>query len=148
MPNNKKILNLGCGKNKIAGTIGVDIIKGADVECDITKGLPWGKEEIDEVIADYVLCQIGDKFKYVMNDIWRVLKAGGILKVKVPNAIYPCAFQDPMDCRYFVTETFDYFNVHHYRYQAFNYGFKPWEILLVRKEREDRLYAEMRKYGT
>jgi len=129
--------------------IDVDIIQlpGVDIVCDITEGLPEVLNNADEVVADYILCQIADreKFKFVMNEIWRILKPGGILKMKVPNARYPCVFQDPMDCRYFVVETFDYFNKDHYRFKAFHYGFMPWEIIKVEEERKDRLYAELRK---
>lgn len=147
MPRDKKIVNLGCGQKIMGGAINVDAIKfdGVDIVCDIRKGLPSELEGADEIIADYVLCQIDKQFKFVMNEIWRVLKPCGVLKLKVPNANYPCAFQDPMDCRYFVEETFDYFNQHHYRYKAFNYGFKPWNILVIQKERGDRLYVEMEK---
>ena len=143
MPESKRI-NIGSGERRLQGYVNVDILPGADVVCDITKGLPWGKEEIEEVVADYVLCQIKE-IKYVLNEIWRVLKPGGLLKLKVPDARFPCAFQDPMDCRYFVRETFDYFNKNHYRYKALHYGFKPWEIKVIARERSDRLYVEMRK---
>jgi len=139
-----KKLNLGCGIKKLPGYVNVDILPGADVVYDITKGLPWGKEEIEEVVADYVFCQIED-IKYVLNDIWRVLKLGGLLKLKVPDARFSCAFNDPMDCRYFTPATFDYFNKDHYRYKAFHYTFKPWEIVSIEKEREDRLFVVMRK---
>jgi predicted SAM-dependent methyltransferase len=145
----RKVINLGSGRLTSSDIIDVDCIAwpGVDVVCDITKGLPFGKEEIDEVFSDYVLCQISDrdKFKYVMNEVWRILKPGGLFKIKVPDARFPVAFNDPMDCRYFVNETFDYFNKDHYRFKAFNYGFKGWEIVLIRKERADRLYVEMRK---
>ena len=150
MPNNKKdILNLGCGKKTLPNAINLDIKdgEGIDTVCDIRKGLPYQDETFKEIICDYVLCQIHfpAEFKFVMNEIWRVLKPKGILKLKVPNARFPCAFQDPMDCRYFVKETFDYFNKEHYRFTEFNYGFKPWIIIKIEKEREDRLYVEMRK---
>lgn len=143
MPESKK-LNIGSGIKKLPGYVNVDILPSADVVCDITKGLPWGKEDIEEIVADYVLCQIQD-IKFVMNDFWRVLQPGGILKIKVPNARYACVFQDPMDCRYFIKETFDYFNKDHYRFKAFHYGFKPWKIIKVIPERGDRLYAELQK---
>ena len=148
MPN-RKCVNLGCGVKTSPDMIDVDIIQlpGVDIVCDITEGLPEVLNNADEVVADYILCQIADreKFKFVMNEIWRILKPGGILKMKVPNARYPCVFQDPMDCRYFVVETFDYFNKDHYRFKAFHYGFMPWEIIKVEEERKDRLYAELRK---
>ena len=150
MPNNKKdILNLGCGKKTLPNAINLDIKngEGIDTVCDIRNGLPYQDETFKEVIADYVLCQIGppEEFRFVLNEIWRILKPKGWLKLKVPNARYPCAFQDPMDCRYFVKETFDYFDRTRYRYKAFGYEFKPWTIVKIEPERKDRLYVEMRK---
>jgi predicted SAM-dependent methyltransferase len=147
MPSRK--LNIGCGSKPLKGYTNLDIIvhDGVDVICDIEQGLPFSGEEFDEVVADYVLCQICSPkaFMGVMNDIWKILKVGGVLKLRVPNANYPCAFQDPMDCRRFVPETFDYFDKDHYRYKMFDYGFKPWKVLKVKPEREDRLYVEMKK---
>ena len=158
MPDNKKFLNLGCGtklKPKEEGWVNVDRINhnGVDRVCDITKEkLPFLDEQFDEVVADYLLCQIcsQEAFMGVLNEIWRILKPNKWLKVKVPNANYPCAFQDPMDCRYFVPETFDYFNKEHYRFQAFNYGFKPWIITKIEEiegasGKKDRLLVWMRK---
>lgn len=150
MPTDKKIINLGCGKKIMEDAVNIDKLHlpGVDLVIDFVKD-NWteGLNDFDEVIADYVFCQIQDRddFMRVMNDIWRILKPGGVLKIKVPDARFPAAFQDPMDCRYFVKETFDYFNRGHYRWYGFDYGFKGWELLKVEKEREDRLYAELRK---
>ena len=149
MSEDKRILNIGCGEQPLKDAVNLDIValEGVDIVCDIQDGLPFEDNRFEEVYASYVLCQIADrdKFKFVMNSIWRVLKPGGILKLKVPDARNPCAFQDPMDCRYFVKETFDYFNKDHYRYKVFHYGFKPWEIIKIEQERSDRLYVEMKK---
>lgn len=149
MPNNKTILNIGSGKKIMPEAINIDIIQfeGVDKICDITKELPFRDEQFNKVVADYVLCQIcsPEAFRSVMNEIWRVLERRGWLELRVPNANYPAAFQDPMDCRRFVPETFDYFNKEHYRYQAFNYGFKPWCNIIIRKEQNDRLFVKMRK---
>jgi predicted SAM-dependent methyltransferase len=150
MQDNKKILNVGAGEKPLNDAINLDrvILPGIDYICDIVKeDLPFIGESFDEIIADYVLCQIcnPNDFIHVINEFHRVLRPDGLLKIKVPDARYPCAFQDPMDCRYFVKETFDYFNEEHYRYKMFHYGFFPWKVIKVEKEREDRLYAELKK---
>lgn len=157
MSNNQKIiLNLGAGKKIILGAINLDISDGEGINkvCDIRNEIPFDAEHFDEVIADYVLQQIiePDKFVFVMNEIWRVLKPNGWLKLKVPNATYPTAFKDPLDGRYFTEETFDYFNKNHPRYQYYShYGFKPWTIMKIEKiagpnnEKKDRFYVAMRK---
>lgn len=150
MPNHK-ILNIGAGKKIMPGAVNIDILKlpGIDKVCDITKGLPYKGETFSKVVAEYVLCQIcsPQTFRFVMNEIWRVLQKGGWLELKVPNANYPAAWQDPMDCRRFTPETFDYFNREHYRWYAFEYGFKPWHNIVIEPERGDRLYVKMQKYA-
>jgi len=147
MPDNK-ILNIGAGEKLMEGAVNIDTLElpGIDKVCDI-RYLTFENNEFDEVYAEYILCQIesSQDFKKAMNEVWRVLKPGGLFHIKVPNANFPCAFQDPMDCRYFVPETFDYFNKDHYRFQKFHYGFKPWAVVKVEKEKEDRIYAILQK---
>lgn len=159
MSNNKKnILNIGAGGKIIKEAVSLDVRvgPGIDIVCDVRKGLPFADKRFNEVVADYFLQQIcdGEKFVYVLNEIWRVLKIGGLLKLRVPNAEYPVAFKDPFDCRAFTKETFDYFNKDHYRFKYYRYGFKPWIIVKIEEiggcqnpELRDRLYVEMKKYG-
>jgi ubiquinone/menaquinone biosynthesis C-methylase UbiE len=132
MPGDKTI-NIGCGSKPMVGAINVDIYKGEgiDVVCDVRHGLPFETDSIDKANADYFLEQIleNEKFRFVMNEIWRVLKPEGLFEFKVPNAKYPTAFKDPFDCRYFTKETFDYFDSENRRYSYYKgYGFKPWKI--------------------
>lgn len=151
---NYKTLIVGCGMKKEDNAWNVDILKesAADEVLDIINGLPYEDNSFDYVIADYILCQIhdNDKFVYVMNELHRVLSVGGTLKLKVPNSEFKTGFMDPMDSRRFIPETFDYFNVDHYRYKVFNYGFSPWKINKIEKigggttpYHKDRLYVEM-----
>ena len=155
MPKDKRILNIGCGERLIPNAVNIDTWPGKGVQvCDITNGLPFEDNEFDEAIADYVLCQICDKekFRFVMNSVWRVLKPGGLFKIKVPNAEFPESFRDPMDCRYFIPATFTHFDPRHYRFRIFHYGFKPWKILKLDRignqsnpQNKNRLYVEMQK---
>ena len=146
-----KILNVGCGIKKIKDSWNIDRLAEVDPDevLDITDGpLPYEDNWFDEVVADYILEQIRkrDDFIYAMNEIWRVLKPDGLLRLKVPNAEFPEAFRDPMDCRYFVPETFDHFNHAHYRWFAFKYGFLPWHKISVTPERITRLSVTMQPY--
>jgi len=150
MPDNKKnILNIGAGEKPMEEAMNIDILDlpGINKVCDVRYGLTFDNNSFDEVYADYVLCQIGETEHFIkaMNEVWRVLKPGGLFHIKVPDARFPASFQDPMDCRYFVAETFDYFDKDHYRFQKFHYNFKPWIIVSVENEREDRLYAILKK---
>ncbi len=145
-----KILNIGCGVKKIKNAWNIDSLKSVkpDEVLDITKKLPYRSNHFEEIIADYVLCQIKDskKFLRTMNEIWRVLKPGGVFKLKVPNAKFSEAFRDPMDCRYFTPETFDHLNIHHYRWSTLKYGFKPWHKISIKPHRKTRLSVKMTPY--
>ena len=155
MPNNKsyqtcKTLVIGCGIKKIKGAWNVDILESVnpDEVVDISWGLPYEDNSFEEVIADYVLEQIHDNkiFINTLNEIWRVLKPSGVFRLKVPNAEFPEAFRDPMDCRYFTPNTFDHFNKAHYRWFAFQYGFMPWHKISIVPERINRLSVRMTPY--
>lgn len=146
-----KILNLGCGIKKIKDAWNIDRLKEVEPDeiVDITEDvLPYEDNWFKEVVADYVLEQVRrrEDFIHVMNEIHRVLKPNGIFRLKVPNAEFPEAFRDPMDCRTFTPETFDHFNVKHYRWFAFKYGFKPWHKISVNPERITRLSVRMIPY--
>ena len=156
MPNNSEIINLGCGSKPHEDAINIDIYKGEgiDIVCDVRGGLPFGKESLSEVRAEYLLQQIleNEKFRFVMNEIWRVLKSGGLFKFKVPNAKYTTAFKDPFDCRYFTKETFDYFDINNRRYKYYEgYGFKPWKLISLKEiagpndEQKDRFSVTLQK---
>lgn len=143
-------LIIGCGIKKTRDAWNVDILESVEPDevVDITKPLPYEDNSFYEVVANYVLCQIrdGDDFIAAMNEIHRVLKEDGVFELRVPNAEFPEAFRDPMDCRYFTKETFDHFNIEHYRWRVFKYGFKPWYIMSIKKERKTRLLVKMRPY--
>ena len=148
-----KKLNLGCGVSIKEGYTNCDILplEGVDEVFDITRGLLFDDDSIEEIICNYVLCQICDRkdFKFVMNECHRILCQNGVMRIKVGNANFPVAWNDPMDCRQFTKESFDYLNGEHYRFKAFNYGFKPWRILKIREinggtsKKKDRLFVKM-----
>ena len=92
-------------------------------------GIPYDRNTFDEVIANNILCQISSrkKFVFVMNELFRVIKPNGILKIRVPNASDICAFQDSMDTIRFTNQSFTYMEDGHRRYETYGrlYGYKP-----------------------
>lgn len=97
-------LNLGCGKKKLDGYINIDNRKEVepDLCLDVTKGLyqwPNGLFEansVDEVNADDFLEHIHqDSVIFVIEEIYRVLKPGGVFKSFTPSTCGRGAFQDP-----------------------------------------------------
>ncbi len=80
-------IDIGCGDNKKKGFIGIDLIPSSDVNivCDIGKwGLPLKDNSVDQIFAFHFLEHI-DNVMFVMDEIYRVLKIGGIAEIVVPH---------------------------------------------------------------
>lgn len=120
----KVVLDLGCGFRK-AGNIGIDAKEGnndADIVCLLGfEPIPFLDESVDEVICrDFlehlpkaVYLESKGKLHYpvicLINEVWRVLKPGGIFRSWTP--MYPHAelFQDPTHLSAWTLKSMDYF---------------------------------------
>lgn len=82
---NPKILHLGCGRNKLPKTIGLDIrdFPEVDIRSDLNSDMPFGENSIDGIVSNHVLEHL--EYNHTMNDILRVLKTGGINILIVPH---------------------------------------------------------------
>jgi predicted SAM-dependent methyltransferase len=122
-------LNIGCGKSYFDGYKNIDISKGVKTdECyDINNGIKEKDGSIEEIEAGCVLEQVND-FKFVLNECWRVLQEGGILKGYVPSTDPRVMHLDPEDKMFFQIGTFDYFNKNKQHWENFgkSYGYKGW----------------------
>ncbi len=111
----RRVLDLGCGKNKHqiaeAEVIGVDIDpeSSADVIYDLNK-LPWpfDEDEFHEVICQDILEHLGD-LPSVMQEISRISKRGGVVKIRTPHYSSHYAYNNPTHRHYFGYYTFEYF---------------------------------------
>lgn len=86
----QKQLNIGAGADIRSNFINLDIrdLPGIDVVCDITNGLPFEDGEIDFVLAQDILEHFPlDYTDTLMQELNRVLKVKGNLKVQVPNTM-------------------------------------------------------------
>jgi len=130
-------LDLGCGGNKRPILVGVDKVGGDGIEeADLEQGLPDGyREGLEVIVADNVLEHITNLIP-LMNDCHDALLPYGRMHIRVPSATTTAAFQDPTHCRFFVPETFDYFNAGHSRWQAYgrSYGIEPWRVVYRRMD--------------
>ncbi len=113
-----KILEIGCGNrpylpvSKSEEVVHLDIIKLPHVEVvwDLNKfPYPFKSNEFDVVIAKNVLEHLDDLIK-LMEELWRITKPGGILKITVPYFASPVAFSDPTHKHFFTLNTFDYWD--------------------------------------
>lgn len=106
-----KILDVGCGKNKPANTIGID--KSPFSNADIVWNLecfPWPVESssFDVITCRHVLEHLGDVVK-VMEEIHRIAKPEAKVIIEVPHFSHPDAFRDPTHKHFFSYFSFDYF---------------------------------------
>jgi SAM-dependent methyltransferase len=104
-------LNIGSSDRTKEGFVNLDIIakQGVDIVCDLNDGIPLKDNVVTEVYAGHVLEHVDDIVK-IMEEIYRVCRAGAIIKIKVPYFKSIGAFKDPTHRRFFTEETFYYFS--------------------------------------
>lgn len=107
-------LNLGSSDRHMAGFVSVDLVRPAnapdDFVCaDLAQTWPWDDSSVDEILAFDCIEHLPDKI-HTLNELWRVLKPGGIARITVPHATDGDGGHcDPTHKSYFVPSTFDYF---------------------------------------
>ena len=107
---NKVIVDLGCGKRKYPGSIGIDRIEleGVDIVTDLDKGIPLDDNSVDMLVSFHFLEHVND-FTHMVEEIHRVVKQNGIVKIRVPYFNCFDAFTDPTHKNFFTERAFDYF---------------------------------------
>lgn len=116
-------LHLGCGRKILDGYVNMDIVEGpgVDVVGDVSAGIPFPDSVFQEILAiDFVEHIAQPRVISTMNDMWRVLAPGGILKIHTPQAPGITAFQDPTHVSFWNEESFTYYEDGHHRRE--NYG--------------------------
>lgn len=119
-----KVLDLGCGNRKRAGAVGIDI--NPETAADIVHNLnetpyPFKDSEFDEIYADNVIEHLDDVLK-VMEELHRISRSGGMIKVIVPYFRAKWAFIDPTHRHFFTVDSFSYFDPEHIHNKLFNYS--------------------------
>ncbi len=82
---NKLKIDIGCGKNKKEGYIGIDIDSesGADITASALN-MPFGDNSVDEIYSRHMVEHlIPDEAEKFFNEIYRALKIGGKADIKV-----------------------------------------------------------------
>lgn len=137
-------LNLGCGYKLLAGYENIDIWDGAPVVLNLEDAkLPYDSNSVEEIIAIDFFEHIRN-FVPLMNECWRVIAPGGVMKIEVPRAPSDAAFADPTHVRFFVPDSFRYFTEWHEGFPM--YHIKPWEKV-EQTLTENRIAITLRKHG-
>jgi SAM-dependent methyltransferase len=103
-------LNLGAGGDILAGWVNTDIVAlpGIDMIWDLDIGpWPWENGSITEVRAVDVFEHVADPILF-MCECWRVLKPGGVVRIRSPHWKHENAYTDPCHRRYCTERTWDY----------------------------------------
>lgn len=119
-----KVLDLGCGKKKRAGAIGVDYSDRHNA--DIIHNLnifpyPLKDDEFDDIYLDNVIEHLDDPMR-VMEEVHRICKPGGQVKVIVPYFRSLWAFIDPTHKHFFTVNSFAYYDPNHVICQRYDYS--------------------------
>ncbi|WP_057638743.1 class I SAM-dependent methyltransferase [Stenotrophomonas ginsengisoli] len=106
----RRILNLGCGRKKMAGAINVDFFaEEADVRHDLdTFPYPFNDGEFDEIHAWNVIEHLKDTIS-AMNEIHRIAKKDALVHIRVPHFRSACLYEDITHQRGFAWRSFDIF---------------------------------------
>lgn len=147
-------LDIGCGRNKQAGFVGMDrrALPGVDIVWNWNE-FPWPlpDESVVMVLASHVVehvSPIDGNFIDWMNELWRVCKIGAEVVIATPHGYSSGYLQDPTHCNPCSEATFAYFTPAHALYNV--YRPKPWriktlhwnpatqiEVVMVRMEEEE-----------
>jgi len=105
-------LNLACGKHKIPGWYNVDIAESVDPDLviDLLK-FPWPFPEVEEIFCSHFVEHIGDELIPFMDEAYRVLKPGGLFRIRCPYYTSIRAVQDPTHKRFISEAMFQYFSL-------------------------------------
>lgn len=92
-----KILDIGCSRNKVPGTIGIDIdpTSQADIIHDLNK-FPYPIEtgSIDKVWAKHIIEHVENPRAFI-KEIYRILKPGATAFIETPHFSCRVAYSEP-----------------------------------------------------
>jgi SAM-dependent methyltransferase len=110
-----RILDVGCGINKLAGAIGIDRnpASRADVLCDLDRiPYPFKANSFDRIHAAHVIEHVADVMG-TMQEFHRLVRAGGTIYLSTPHYTDFSSFCDPTHRWHLNSFSFRYFGEDH-----------------------------------
>lgn len=115
MEQQKRILDVGCGRRKVPGAIGLDKYpaEGVDVAHDLEQfPYPFESDSFDEIHVRHVIEHIRP-IEAMMAELHRIAKPGALVYISTPHYSNAQAFRDPTHVRYLSSYSFEYFEADH-----------------------------------
>lgn len=106
-----RILDVGCGVNKYAGSVGIDrnSASAADVICDLDHfPYPFADRSFDGLRAIHVIEHVQDVMK-TMEEFHRLVRPGGRVRIETPHYTDFSSFCDPTHRSHLNSYSFRYF---------------------------------------
>ena len=107
----RKVLDVGCGQNKLVGAIGIDANPRSHADIIHDLGVfpyPFQNDEFDEVLCRHVVEHLPDVLGFI-NELHRVTRPGGILRIVTPHYSNPDWATDPTHRNHFNCYSFNCF---------------------------------------
>jgi len=111
----KRILDVGCGRNKVVGAIGLDRfpVEGVDLVYDLEVfPYPFEASSFDEIYARHVIEHV-ESVSCFLDELHRIAKPGARLYIHTPHYSYSHSWRDPTHRWHFSSYSFEYFEAGH-----------------------------------
>lgn len=105
-------LQIGTNGGVQKGFTGIDSYKAASPKIlhEIEQyPYPFKDNQVSEVLIGYTLCGIKELIPF-FNEMGRLIKKGGLMRIVVPYYASARAFQDPTHCHHFTEYSFAFYN--------------------------------------
>lgn len=103
-----KILDVGCGKNKLKNSVGIDFYKDSDIIHDLNRfPYPVKANSFDKIYSRHCLEHLAF-FEETMDEFYRIIKKDGLIEIIVPFYASSGA-SHPTHKRFFNYHSFDFF---------------------------------------
>jgi SAM-dependent methyltransferase len=110
-----KILDIGCGRKKLAGSIGLDRLplEGVDVVHDLNQyPYPFPKDTFDFIRLSHVIEHVSSVLR-TMEEVYRIARDGAEVEIVTPHYTDASSWQDPTHTWHLNSGSFDFFQQDH-----------------------------------
>jgi SAM-dependent methyltransferase len=112
MQKKKRMLDIGCGRNKRTGAVGIDRIAlpGVDLVYDLNKSpYPFAENTFDEIYAIHLVEHM-DSILSFLEEIYRISKPNALVTIVTPHHSDSISWQDPTHKWHLNSYSFSYFD--------------------------------------